>query len=86
MLAASFAMDVQVIVIEEDHKIVDALFFLFVDGWTSRSPPRAGCPRSLHSKAPKYHYMQEQISENDFASQPRNSLTISYARHRNECG
>ena len=47
-------MDVQVIVIEEIHKIVDALFFLFVDGWTSRSPPYAGCPRSLHPKAPKY--------------------------------
>ena len=69
-------MDVQVIVIEEIHKIVDALFFLFVDGWTSRSPPRAGCPRSLHSKAPKYHWMQKPLSENDFARPPRNSLTV----------
>ena len=69
-------MDVQVIVIEDDHKIVDALFFLFVDGRTSRSPPHAGCPRSLHSKAPKYHRMQKPLSENEIASQLRNSLTI----------
>ena len=42
-LAARFGMDVQIIVIDDEHKILDALHFFFVDTKQPK-PPLAAIP------------------------------------------